>query len=151
MSRSARYKGVFGAGIQTFQMTIAGLEELQEACDAGPEELLDRVITGRWRVADIREPLRLGLIGGGMAATEALLTVNRYAAPGNLVSHKSLVIGVLGAAIAGAPDEDVPPEKPKRRKAPASPAANSGSPPSTKSAGRSGSRRARSAKAPSGS
>lgn len=151
MSRSARYKGLFGPGRQVFEMTIAGLEELQETCDAGPEEILDRVLTGRWRVDDIREPLRLGLIGGGMDANAALVMVARYAAPGNLGPHKALVACIVGAAIHGAPDEDTPPEKPKRRGAPPSPAESSGSQPSTRSAARSASRPSKSAGPPSGS
>lgn len=125
MSRSARFTGAFGDGKHDFQLKIAQLEELQEKTDAGPEELLERVMSGRWRVADIREPLRLGLIGNGMDAIPALLMVERYAGPGRLAQHKILVTGILGAAVYGAPDEDAPPEKPKRRrKAGASPAAS---------------------------
>lgn len=150
MSRSARYKGAFGGARRTFEMTIEGLEELQEACDAGPEEILDRVLTRRWRVKEIQESLRLGLIGGGMEANAALLMVARYAGPGNLAPHKALVACIVGAALHGAPDEDAPPEKPRRRTAPASPAEKSGSPPSTRSAAPSASRRAKSVEPQSG-
>lgn len=132
MSRSARYTGVFGDGRHDFQLKIGQLEELQEKTDAGPEELLDRLMSGKWRVADLREPLRLGLIGAGTEPISALLLVDRYASPGNLITHKSLVINVLSAALIGAPDEDTTPEKPKRRRAKRSPAAKSASDPITK-------------------
>ena len=151
MSRSARYSGFFGDGKHDFQLKIAQLEELQEKCDAGPEEILDRVMTGRWRLAEIREPLRLGLIGSGMEPVQAAMMIERYAGPGQLVQHKALVIGIVGAGIAGAPDEDVVPGKQKGAKPAPSPGESSGSAPSTKSAGHSASRPRRSAKAPSGS
>lgn len=132
MSRSARFRGVFGDGPHDFQLLIGQLEELQEKCDAGPEEILDRVVEGRWRVADIREPIRLGLVGGGMAAVEALVLTERYAGPGQLMENKKLVISILGAAMMGAPDEDDAPGKPKARAPRRSRAKKSASRPSTK-------------------
>jgi hypothetical protein len=108
MSRGALYRGVFGDGLHTFRLGIEQLEELQESCDAGPEEVFYRVMNGTWRVKDIRETLRIGLIGGGMNNVKALVLVNRYAGDGAFGGLKPLVIGILGAAIDGAPDEDKP-------------------------------------------
>jgi hypothetical protein len=106
MSRSARFTGVFGDGKHEFALNIGELEELQEKCDAGPEEIMARLLAGNWRVADLRETLRLGLKGGGMSSTQALVLVERYAGPGDLMALKPLAVSVLGAALVGAPDED---------------------------------------------
>lgn len=122
MSRSARFTGVFGDGKHDFQLNIGELEELQEKCDAGPEEIWNRVLTGGWRVADIREPIRLGLKGAGMDPMKALVLVERYASSGNLSPLKPLVANIIGAALVGAPDEDPPPGKPKRGRKTPSPA-----------------------------
>lgn len=122
MSRSARFTGVFGDGKHDFLLTIGGLEELQEKCDAGPEEIWSRVLSGGWRVADIREPIRIGLIGGGLDPIKALVLVERYAGEGNLSPLKPLVANIIGAALVGAPDEDAPPGKPRGRKKTPSPA-----------------------------
>lgn len=122
MSRSARFTGVFGDGRHDFLLTIGGLEELQEKCDAGPEEIWSRVLSGGWRVADIREPIRIGLIGGGMDPIKALVLVERYASEGNLSPLKPLVANIIGAALVGAPDEDAPPGKRRGRKKTPSPA-----------------------------
>jgi hypothetical protein len=124
MSRSARFSGVFGDGKHDFLLTIGGLEELQEKCDAGPEEIWSRVLAGGWRVADLREPIRIGLIGGGMEPIKALVMVERYAGAGALSELKPLVANIIGAALVGAVDEDGPPGKPKRRSRKASPAAS---------------------------
>lgn len=92
------------------RLGIGQLEELQERTDAGPEELIVRIDAGRWRVGDLRHTLRLGLIGGGLSATEAAVWIDRYAGPGRLLEWKAPARAILQAALIGAPDEDVPPE-----------------------------------------
>lgn len=109
MSRNAKVEAPFGDGVKIFRLGIGQLEELQEACDAGPEELFYRILGGTWRVRDIREPIRIGLIGGGTPPMKALALVERYAGEGQLGELKELVTVILGAAINGAPDEDKPP------------------------------------------
>ena len=52
-------------GEHVFDLRIGELRRLQEVCDAGPEEVLNRLRRGTWRVDDLIEPLRLGLIGAG--------------------------------------------------------------------------------------
>lgn len=133
MSRSARYTGPFGDGPHDFQLNIAELEELQELTDAGPEEVFHRVSEGRWRVADIRETIRLGLKGGGMEPLKARAMIDRYAASGDLANQKALVTAILAAALVGAPDEDEPSGEPMGESDP-SPAESSGSQSSTRSA-----------------
>jgi len=150
MSRSARYTGPFGDGPHDFQLRIAELEELQELTDAGPEEVFHRISEGRWRVADIRETIRLGLKGAGMVALTARAMVDRYAGPGQLADNKELATCILAAALVGAPDEDVPSGEMQGESDP-SPDESSGSRTSTKSAAPSATRRKKSAKAASGS
>lgn len=150
MSRSARYTGPFGDGPHEFQLRIAELEELQELTDAGPEEIYHRVSEGRWRVADVRETIRLGLKGAGMAPLMARAMIDRYAGPGELANQKALVTAILAAALVGAPDEDEPSGEPKGESDP-SPDESSGSRTSTKSAAPSATRRRKSAEVASGS
>lgn len=131
MSRAARYVGPFGDGKHDFQLNIAELEELQELTDAGPEEVLQRVSEGKWRLADIRDTIRLGLKGGGMEPLKARAMIDRYAGPGTLIHHKALVTAILAAAMVGAPDED-PPLGEKQGESGPSPDESSGSLTSTK-------------------
>lgn len=150
MSRSARYTGPFGDGPHDFQLRIAELEELQELTDAGPEEVFHRISEGRWRVADIRETIRLGLKGAGMVALTARAMVDRYAGPGQLADNKELATCILAAALVGAPDEDAPSGEMQGESGP-SPDESSGSQTSTKSEAPLATRRRKSAKAASGS
>lgn len=138
MSRSARIELVFGDGPHDFALTIGGLEELQEKTDHGPEAICRMLADGSWKSPRfIREPLRLGLIGAGMGAVEALLLVERYAGPGQLLEWKATVQAVILAALAGVPDEDDAPsgEREGETAAPLSPAERSASETSTAAAG----------------
>jgi len=67
-------------GEHLFALRVGELEALQLATDSGPGEVLSRLYTsmtldaphlGPWRIGDIIDSLRLGLIGGGTEALEA--------------------------------------------------------------------------------
>ena len=58
-------------GTHEFCLPLGQLRELQQNCDAGPEEVWARLRGGTWRVNDAIEPLRLGLIGAGMSKGDA--------------------------------------------------------------------------------
>jgi hypothetical protein len=131
MSRDALYEGVFGDGKYRFRLGIAELEELQEKTDAGPEEVFWRLQGVNWRLADIRDTIRLGLIGAGRLPTEALVLTERYCKPGWLASWKPLASAIIGAALNGAPDEDAALGETKGETETISPDAKSDSPPST--------------------
>lgn len=129
MSRQAKIQLVFDEA-REFRLGIGQLEELQERCDAGPEEIFNRLNTARWRLADIQQTLRLGLIGAGATVSQAAVLVERNAGPGNLIEWKDHCRAILFAAMAGAPDEEVdeggePGEL--KGETTASPAPNSGS------------------------
>lgn len=106
MSRDASLELDWADGRYTFRLAWAELEQLQEACDAGPYVILNRLIDGSWRVADISNVIRLGLIGGGMAPLVALKKIRSYVE--GFAPMKNLLIAqaVLSAAVVGAPDED---------------------------------------------
>lgn len=133
MSRTAKIQLVFDEA-REFRLGIGQLEELQERTDAGPEELFSRLGGSTWRVADIQQTLRLGLIGAGEKVGVAALLVERNAGPGNLIEWKDHCRAILYAAMAGAPDEDDAPGDPPGEtegETTGSPAENSGSDDST--------------------
>lgn len=110
--RKAEVTFEWADGEHTFRLYAPLLEELQELCNAGPQFILQRLqSTGDWRFADVRETLRLGLIGGGMDSSVALSLVNRYvgdkktAAP--LLPNVQPAALVLMAALMGVSDDPV--------------------------------------------
>jgi hypothetical protein len=124
----------FGGELCRFALPIGQLRELQEKCSAGPATILARLISkqsalaampepkteeekgvlhilsiigGDWRMEDIRETLRLGLIGGGKTPSEAYVLVSRYVDLRPPLENLSLAASVLLSALVG-PEDDQP-------------------------------------------
>lgn len=105
MSRDAKVELDWADGTFVFRLGWGELVELQEACDAGPLVIHTRLATGAWRVADISNAIRLGLIGGGMRPGDALKKVRTYVEARPPLESVPLAMAVLGVALQGAPDE----------------------------------------------
>ncbi len=136
MSRDGSITLAWGDGEHRFRLAIGQLRELQEKCDAGPAEIVSRLSEGRWRVNDVRETIRLGLVGGGLApATAHALTV-RYVDERPWLESVQPAQAVLMAALVGVPDEPVGSSPGKEAAAEAASEATvaSPSPPSTATA-----------------
>ncbi|MGO4339010.1 gene transfer agent family protein [Labrys sp. KB_33_2] len=100
-------------GRYTFALPLRQLEELQEKADCGPLTLFQRMREGAWRDADIRETIRLGLIGGGVEPTAALRLVERYVYPARPLMEGLLPAqAILSAALWGVEDDQ--PKKTRR-------------------------------------
>lgn len=90
-----------------FRLGIGESRELQEKTDCGLLYLLQqRVLAGAWRIDDLRETIRLGLIGGGLAPADALVLVSRYVDDRPWIESVQPAARILTAAVFGAPDED---------------------------------------------
>lgn len=151
MSRLARIELDWADGTYPFALKIEQLMELQEKCGAGPwyvQWALEAALMARSfgtappkdaSPAYVVETIRLGLIGGGMPAVEALKLVRAYVGPGQLNDNVATAFAILGVALQGV-DEDQP-EKPE---------AGNKSRASRSRAGKSGSRKSSEPAAPSG-
>ena len=117
-----------------FRLGWGELEKLQEECDAGPYEILHRLHAQTWRVRDISNVIRFGLIGGGLDPIKALKLVKFYVHQRPPVENLLFAQAILSAGCIGAPEEG---EFSKKVKAPdqteltTSQTGNSGSEPST--------------------
>lgn len=108
MSRSGKTPPLDWAdGTYEFALGWGELEELQEACNAGPFVILARLAARQWRLEDVVTTIRLGLIGGGVSASKALKLVQTYVQkrPQDLMLNASFARGILETAIMGAPEE----------------------------------------------
>jgi Phage tail tube protein, GTA-gp10 len=130
MSTSGGTTLLWADGEYHFRLRIKELRELQDKCDAGPAEIMMRLATHRWRVDDILQAIRLGLIGGGMSPTEALVLVSRYVEQRPLAENVVIATEIIAAAVSGDPRE------PESKKAEATEGATAEfpSPPSTEPA-----------------
>lgn len=114
MSRDGRLELDWADGRYGFRLAWGELIKLQEACDTGPFVIYGRLQDGSWRVEDISHVIRLGLIGGGLEPGKALTLVRSYVESRPPLENRTLAIGVLSAALMGAPDEK-PGKAPRRR------------------------------------
>lgn len=100
---------VWGDGEHKFALPIGQLRELQDKCGAGPARVLGRLSGNDWLIDDIRETIRLGLIGGGKTPTEAYTLVKRYIddRDGGLLEARQHAQVILMKALVGDPSDPV--------------------------------------------
>ena len=105
MSRSAKITAPFAGEEYEFRMAFGDIVRLQEKRDLGPYEITTRLHAGTWRVEDIREVIRIGLIGGGMAVPQAAKLVREHVEGAPIMENLALAQIVMQAGLVGAPDE----------------------------------------------
>lgn len=107
MSRDAKVELTWADGDYTFRLGWGELEALQEACNAGPWVILDRLFTKQCLVGDISNVIRQGLIGGGLEPTAATKLVRTYVEKRPPAENLLFATVILQAAIQGASEEPV--------------------------------------------
>ncbi|GJD58148.1 gene transfer agent family protein [Methylobacterium dankookense] len=105
----------FADGEHRFRLAIGQLRELQEAVNlpraragtasVGPAQILAGLGSGEWWVDDLRETIRLGLIGGGATPARALILTTRYVDVRPPRESIPLARGILLAALIGVPED----------------------------------------------
>jgi hypothetical protein len=156
MSRSGEIVRPWGVDERTFRLGIGEWRKIQEACDAGPGEIAQRLAAwaairrampqadfievmaaggvGRWRVDDVREVLYRGLIGGGTEPAVAGRLMRELHDERPLMENLALALEIVLASLAGPQDEPVGEregEPQTTTSATASPEENSASQPTT--------------------
>jgi hypothetical protein len=100
---------VLGGKRRTFRLTIAGIGELEQLSRAGVASILMRLGMASWYQSDVRETVRLALIGGGLRSNEADGIVTTYVDGEPLADNLQLAIDILQAAVSGV--AEMPPGK----------------------------------------
>ena len=95
----------FGDGHYEFRLGWKELISLQERTDAGPFFLQQRMLNGDWRVQDISETIRFGLVGAGMTPVEATRLIRLYVERRPLLESLPVAMGIIAAALIGHPEE----------------------------------------------
>lgn len=105
-NRDARITEDFADGTYQFCMNYGAIRMLQEAREMGPLFLYGVLTSNAWKVEDIREIIRCGLIGGGMSPAQALKLVRMYVEERPIMESVGLAKKILGAGLVGAPEEE---------------------------------------------
>lgn len=91
----------FADGTHRFRLTTRGIAELQELCQAGIGTIYRRVVSGEYFDADVKETVRLALVGGGMEGPEARKLMNRYCDRWPIERWHRLSMAILVTAMHG--------------------------------------------------
>lgn len=83
---------------------IGAIEALERACNAGMGEILTRLETVQFRHADIRETIRLALMGAGMTEPEATRLVVENIDGRPIAPQLELAIAIMSAYAHGVAD-----------------------------------------------
>lgn len=95
-------------GCHRFRLRIGELRALQKAVDAGPEEVFNRIRLGSWRVDDLVQVIRWGLVGAQeMEASEAATLVTPLMDLHPLSQFRMTALAVLAHALLGDLDDPV--------------------------------------------
>lgn len=130
-------------GEHQFALPIGALRALQDATNAGPEELFNRFRTGTWRLDDAIQTIRWGLVGAEeMSASDAAPFVTGLFDLHPSAQFKLTALAILRHALLGPEDDPVGEVKGVTAAAPE----NGASRKSTATARSSGSRRRKSTK-----
>lgn len=95
----------FAGRRRRFRLRLREIEELERLAHAGIGEIMLRLAQHRFRAADIRETVRLGLEGGGLDEPEATALVMHHVDDTPLGEHLQLASDILSAAVSGVPDD----------------------------------------------
>ncbi|MDX0230243.1 gene transfer agent family protein [Sinorhizobium meliloti] len=105
--RDARITREFADGVYDFCLNYGAIRLLQEARDMGPMIIFGNLQAGTWRIEDIREVIRCGLIGAGMAPSRAVKLCELYVESRPPMENMVLAQLILNAGLIGAPEEPV--------------------------------------------
>lgn len=106
-NRNGRVELEFADGTYGFRLAIGELEELQEKTECGPYTLLRRLLANDWKVDDVRQTIRLGLIGSGTEPVAAKKLVERYVDQrSDWLNNAMIAQAIVSAALVGAPEEE---------------------------------------------
>lgn len=133
MNNHGRLETDWADGTYSFRLSINGAIELEQKCNAPFAEIVERVNAGKWSISDVRETIRLGLIGGGTEPVAALNMVRAYVddMPSGLAPNAAIALLILLGAMYGfnaspskaapeadrveSPDVSTPPKSSRKR------------------------------------
>lgn len=99
----------WAGGEHGFRLGIEHLRALEQRCNAGPEEILGRLMTRTWRISDVTDTIRLALEGGGLSKDDARRLVAAHVEDAPLALAVELAQAIIMLALWG--DAEAPSEE----------------------------------------
>lgn len=112
------FRRAFAGRERTFRLGIGEAEELERLCNAGIGTVAMRLVTQSFYVADVRETIRLALMGGGASEADATGVIAICVDSKPLGEFLPLASDCVTAYIAGLPEETKRPAPDAKQPAP---------------------------------
>lgn len=97
----------WGDGDHKFRLGLEQARELQTKTGVGLYRLMKRIVDDDWMVDDLRETIRIGMIGGGAPPAAAMDQIKRYFDPFPKAKQIEPALRILHAFHIGTDDEPV--------------------------------------------
>lgn len=104
MAEASTYTAFYGDAERTFALSPELVMELERKVGRGIGGLSRALFAGDFRLAEITEIIRLGLIGGATDPEEASALVAAYTAAQPIMESYALAVEILNARMLGATD-----------------------------------------------
>lgn len=115
MSANGTRSIIWANGEDLFCISKVGLIlDLEEKCQAGLATVFWRLRNDAWKYNDVRETIRIGLIGGGKSPEEAMRIVKTQVDGQPLAALVLVAWAIIEAAMVGVPGEAAGKKKLKR-------------------------------------
>jgi len=101
MSDYARFIETWADGQHVFNLDNERAREFEEKNNRSLYATMANMTHGSWRIEDVREVIRLALIGGGAPPSAALMLVSNYVEKRPLAENTTLAVRILEAAFFG--------------------------------------------------
>jgi len=108
MSTYARFTELFADGEYTFDLDIDQAIEFEKKLEKSLYATCINMTRGIWFVEDVKEIVRLALIGGGMRPVDALRLVTTYVEKRPIAENTALCVRILEAAFFGQEEKEKP-------------------------------------------
>jgi hypothetical protein len=98
---------LWGDGEYDFLLRLGEIRELQEKTGLGPYKLFERIRTHEWFIDDLRETIRLGLIGAGLDNAIALKLIKNNFDARQKLQQEIPALAILSAFLTGDKEDPV--------------------------------------------
>ena len=86
-------------GVYSFRLGYGQWLELDQLLQVGPMALYVRLLDRTWKANDLREVIRVGLIGGGGSPAQALRLAKLYVEDRPIAESLGLALRIISAAL----------------------------------------------------
>lgn len=84
-----------------FELTLGNIRDLERVAGAGVGAIWNRIISAEFRIDDLRETIKQGLIGGGLSGLDAEAAVRAFVDKAPIKTYYQLAFDIVKSIVDG--------------------------------------------------